>query len=56
MGNRYVIVKGNGSITIEDTLKTNTRWVGIDRVEAISMSRSDIEELYEQIGKILKKA
>ncbi len=53
--NRYVITVSHGTIEIEDTLKTNTIYVGIDEVKAISVGQSDIEELYVKLGKILGK-
>lgn len=52
---RYIIHKQNGRIDLEDTLHTRTMWMGIKNVEAIGVTRSDLEMLKKQIDKALEK-
>ena len=52
---RYIIHKSCGTIDLEDTLHTRTMWMGIDNIEAIGVTRSDLESLKRQIDKVLEK-
>ena len=52
---RYVIHKHSGTVDLVDTLHSMTILMGIDNVEAIRVTRSDLEELKQQINKALKK-
>jgi len=52
---RYVLHKSNERIDIEDTLHTRTLWMGIKNVDAIGLSRSDLEALKRLITQLLDK-
>lgn len=52
---RYIIHKHCGTIDVEDTLHTSTMWIGIKNVEAIGVTRSDLESLKKQVEEILEK-
>lgn len=53
---RYVIHKtGSGTVDLIDTLESNTTFVGLKNVEAMGLTRSNLEELKEQVDKLLEE-
>lgn len=54
---RYVLgkSKATGIVELIDTLKSRNIYVGIEGIYAIGLTQSNLEELKEQIDKMLKK-
>ena len=54
---RYVLAKSgaSGIVELEDTLHGHIIYVGIEDIRYIGLTRSNLEELKEQLDKMLKK-
>lgn len=53
---RYTIHRtGSGTVELIDSLKSHYIFIGIDNIEAMGLKRSDLEDLKEQIDKMLSK-
>ena len=54
---RYVLLRtGSGTTELIDTLHDPHTFVGLKNIDAMGLTRSDLEELVEQLEKMLDKA